>query len=95
MTLHVVVTFVARPDAVGQLRPLLASLVEPIRGDPGCSRCHLVINTDDGNEFVFIEEWASAQALDRHLSDAFIAEVVAQAKPMLAQPLTLLRYDVV
>lgn len=61
--------------------PLLARLVEPIRQDPGCSRCHLVANNGDGTELVFIEEWKDDQALDLQLADAFIADVVAQAAP--------------
>ncbi|MBS7348647.1 MAG: antibiotic biosynthesis monooxygenase [Comamonas sp.] len=92
MSLHVLATFVARPDTVEQLRPLLLSLVEPIRQDPGCTRCHLVSNNADGTEFVFVEEWLDEPALERHLSDAFIAGVVQQAAPLLAQPLTLHRY---
>ncbi len=95
MTLHVLATFVARPDTLAQLRPLLAGLVEPIRQDPGCTRCHLVANNDDGTELVFIEEWKNDQALDRHLADTFIANVVAQAAPLLARPLTLHRCSVV
>lgn len=53
----------------------------------------MVANNDDGTELVFIEEWKDDQALDRHLADAFIAGVVAQAEPLLARPLTLHRYS--
>lgn len=93
VTLHVLATFVARPDTREQLVPLLTSLVEPIRQDAGCLRCDLVVNNDDETELVFIEEWTNDRALDRHLDDAFVAGVVAQAQPLLAQPLTLYRYS--
>lgn len=94
MALHVLATFVARPETVNQVRPLLVSLVKPIRQDPGCTRCHLVFNHADDTEMVFVEEWLGHQELDKHLNDAFVAGVVEQVVPLLAQPLVLNRYDV-
>ncbi|GAB2458549.1 hypothetical protein GCM10027082_06400 [Comamonas humi] len=94
MTLHVLATFVARPDTIDQVRHLLISLVEPIRKDPGCARCHLVSNGADVAEMVFVEEWFGHQELDRHLGDPLIAGVVERVVPLLARPLTLHRYDV-
>ncbi len=52
----------------------------------------MVFNQSNPAEMVFVEEWTDGQALDRHLSDPFIAGVVEQAAPLLAQPLTLHRY---
>lgn len=92
MPLHVLATFVARPDTVNEVRTRLDTLVEPIRNDPGCLRCHLVSNAADETEMVFVEEWRGEAELERHLADAFIAGVVSEVAPLLARPLALERY---
>lgn len=95
MTLHVLATFIARSDTVGEVQTLLASLVEPIRNDPGCLRCHLVVDNAKPEKMIFVEEWTSGDALDLHLADAFVGQVVEKVAPLLAQPLTLDRHDAI
>ncbi len=92
MALHVLATFVAREDTIAEVQELMQSLVEPIRADQGCLKCELVVNNADPAELIFIEEWTDESALDQHLGDAFVGEVVAKAEPLLARPFTLTRH---
>jgi quinol monooxygenase YgiN len=86
MALHVIARFTARAVAVGELGALLISLVEPIRADPGCLRCHLVTTIGNPAEFTFIEEWVDEAALDKHLADPLVQQVVEKAAALLAEP---------
>lgn len=89
MKVHVTACFIAKDGEADALRRLAVQLVEPIRNDPGCLRCHLVANVDDPAEITYVEEWASREALDAHLQDPFVAEVVGRMNPLLAEPFSL------
>ena len=94
MTLHVLATFVARPDTIDEVRRLLSSLVDPIRADAGCTSCHFVVDVERPTDMVFIEQWVDDAALTRHLADPAIGGVVEQVAPLLAQPFVLARLRV-
>jgi quinol monooxygenase YgiN len=94
MALHVIAQFVALPDKIDAAGDILRGLVEPIRRDPGCIRCHLVVDEGNPASFVYIEEWRDGAALDKHLADPDILRPVERVVPLLAQPFSLHRYRV-
>lgn len=93
MALHVTARFLARPEARAALLDILGPLVAPIRQDPGCLRCHFTQSLRDPNEFLFIEEWQSHAALDRHLGDAYVTRAIEACTPLLSEPVELLRFE--
>ena len=43
-----------------------------VRRQPGCIRCNLFRDMEDGNSFLLMGEWQTQEALDRHIgSDQF------------------------
>ena len=44
------------------------------RAEPGCISYRLYEDTEAENEFVFVEEWESNEALQRHFATPHIAE---------------------
>lgn len=89
MSIRVIARFFAKPNSINEIKPLLIALVEPIRNDPDCISCHLVNHTINNNEFTFIEEWASEDAFNAHLSEPFVKKAVVDTEALLANPLEL------
>ena len=89
MALHVLATFVAQDQHRTEVARLLHGLVEIIRADPGCLRCHLVEQSGATGTFVYIEEWQDKAALEKHLADPAVGEVAEAVGPLLAMPFTI------
>ena len=64
--LFIVVGLKAKAGKMGELRRDLSALVEPSRGEDGNIRYDLFEDLNDPGCFVFVEEWASVEARDRH-----------------------------
>jgi quinol monooxygenase YgiN len=47
------------------------------RAEEGCLSYRMYEDTEASNEFVFVEEWESQEALDRHFATPHIAEFMA------------------
>jgi quinol monooxygenase YgiN len=93
MALHVIAQFVVRPDEIQAAGDILRELVGPIRSDPGCLRCNLVVDKENPASFAYIEEWRDEAALDQHLKDAEVLRLVDLVVPLLATPFSLARYN--
>jgi quinol monooxygenase YgiN len=61
-----VAVFEAKPETWGELRGRLEDLVEVSRAEPGCVRYELHTDVGEPRRFVFLEEWADADALALH-----------------------------
>lgn len=55
----------------------VAALLEPTRVVPGCDCCRLYTDCEDPNAFTLLEEWATQEALDRHLTSSDFKTLVA------------------
>ncbi|MES2174867.1 MAG: putative quinol monooxygenase [Pseudomonadota bacterium] len=64
--LFIVVGLKAKAGKMDELRGDLSALVEPSRGEDGNIRYDLFEDLNDPGCFVFVEEWASVEARDRH-----------------------------
>jgi quinol monooxygenase YgiN len=80
----IVARITARADAVDELKAVLERLVAPTRAEKGCLRYELSQALNDSAEFVFVEEWASAAAIDAHMVSAHVKDAFARAGPLLA-----------
>ena len=67
-TVHVIATFYAEMGKEDEMERVLLEMLEPTRREAGCIRYDLLRSLKGENyvEFVFVEEWASEEALDAH-----------------------------
>jgi quinol monooxygenase YgiN len=67
-TVHVIAIFYAEIGKEDEMESVLRDLIEPTRREPGCIRYDLLRSLKGAQyvEFVFVEEWASEEALDAH-----------------------------
>ncbi len=56
------------------------------RAEPGCISYRLYEATDLENQFVFVEEWASSEALQQHFATPHIAEFMKAVPATLISP---------
>lgn len=94
-TVHVVARIVAKPDAVTELRAVLAALLEPTRQEAGCRRYTLLQNRQDPTDFTFVEEWADDAAVDAHMKTSHIQAAFARVQGLLAAEPDIRQYEVV
>lgn len=64
--LFVVVGLTAKPGMEDQLRRDLSDLVEPSRKEEGNISYELFEDQNEPGLFVFVEEWSSTEARDKH-----------------------------
>jgi quinol monooxygenase YgiN len=63
MPVTVVATMKAKPESVETVRDACKAAIETVHGEPGCDLYSL--HESDGT-FVFVEQWADADALKTH-----------------------------
>jgi quinol monooxygenase YgiN len=79
-----VAIFVAKPGKEAELETLLQGLVEPTRQEPGCLQYDLHQDIREPGRFVFIERWASPEALAGHGRTPHIAHYRAIGPALIA-----------
>lgn len=82
--MKVILRVSAKPDKADELKPILISLTGPTRQEPGCLSYEVFQNVADPCDFTFVEEWASAAALDAHWQAPHVQEALARGLPLLA-----------
>ena len=87
--LRVVAIMQAKPGKEADLRELLLSLIEPTTKEDGYISYELHSNNDNPAEFVFIEEWETAAALDSHLQTPHLKAAIEKLPQMLAGELDI------
>jgi len=56
------------------------------RAEPGCISYRLYEDTESRDEFVFVEEWQSEEALQQHFKTAHIAEFMQAIPTAIVAP---------
>lgn len=77
----VVATFTVKPESVEAVREICTKAVAQVHEEPGCQLYSL--HEADG-AFVFIEQWADADALKAHSTAPAIGELVGSLSEHLA-----------
>jgi quinol monooxygenase YgiN len=67
-------------------------MVEATRPEEGCIQYDLHVSTDQPGSFVFYENWASREALDRHAASPHLRAFGIKASELLNQPARVLTY---
>jgi quinol monooxygenase YgiN len=70
----------------------LVNLVTPSRREAGCIGYELFRDQENPVEFVTIERWTDQAAADAHMVTPHVAEAIAKAGTLLAQPPLIHRY---
>ncbi|HKH44834.1 MAG TPA: putative quinol monooxygenase [Thermoanaerobaculia bacterium] len=92
-TVHVIAMFVAAAGKEQELEQLLRTLVEPTRKEAGCIRYDLMRGIPgESGDFVFVEEWESAETLDAHSQSQHLREIGPKIGPILGAPANIARY---
>jgi quinol monooxygenase YgiN len=95
MPIHVLARHRARPDAVGEVRQILLSLIKPSRAEPGCLKYELLQNADDPTDFTFVETFASEEALKAHAAAPYIAGLAAKLEGFVVRPAEVSTYRLI
>jgi quinol monooxygenase YgiN len=56
------------------------------RAEPGCISYRLYEDTEIDNEFVFVEEWESSEALQQHFATAHVGEFLQAIPATIVAP---------
>jgi quinol monooxygenase YgiN len=75
----VVAIFVAKPGKEEELRQVLEANVAPTRKEEGALQYDLHRDVEEPRRFIFVERWASREALDAHGRSAHIQAYRAKA----------------
>lgn len=67
-------TFTAKQGKADELLPILQTLVEHSRAEPGCVEYFLHRSVDKSDTFMFYETWFSKSAFELHLSTPHFIE---------------------
>ncbi|KZS81054.1 antibiotic biosynthesis monooxygenase [Mycobacterium kansasii] len=76
MPVVVVATLTVKPESVDTVRDILTTAVEEVHGEPGCELYSL---HQTGGTFVFVEQWADADALKVHSTAPAVAKMFKAA----------------
>jgi quinol monooxygenase YgiN len=83
MSMLVVVASVkAKPGKGDALRPILKSLLAPTLAEAGCMRYEMN-EAEDGQSWMFVEQWESKALWDRHMETPHLARFKAVADELV------------
>ncbi len=74
------------PDRRDALLEAGQAVAAASRAEPGCISYRLYEDTEAENEFVFVEEWESDEALRRHFATPHISEFMAAIPAAIVAP---------
>ncbi len=91
--LIVIAEMVAKAGKEDELKKQLLALVEPTRKEEGCVQYDLHLSTNEPGRFVFYENWASREMLERHLQSPHLRAFLGRTGELLAEPPRILTYS--
>ena len=83
MPVVVVATMKAKPESVDSVREILTRAVAEVHNEPGCQL--YALHESDG-AFIFVEQWADAQALQTHSTAPAVTGMFKAVGDHLAEP---------
>lgn len=75
--------FNVKPERKADLVRLATDLFGPSRAEAGCISYNCYQQADDPNAFLFFEEWASQDAIDRHFQTPHFKRFMAEFPAMI------------
>ncbi len=84
------IVVVGRVTSDGEKRDALIEVAQAVarasREEPGCVSYRFYEDTEKPDEFVFVEEWADQQALDRHFATDHISAFMRSIPGTITSP---------
>jgi quinol monooxygenase YgiN len=77
-------TIQTRPETADAVAEALRQLAAQTRSEPGCLSYHVHRGVDDPALLVTVEEWRTAEDIQRHFEMPYVKDLVAQAPALLA-----------
>ena len=88
----VVAEMVAKPGREAEVTDELLRMVDATRKEDGCVQYDLHVSNEHAGNFVFYENWATQEALERHAASAHLKAFGVKAGELLAQPPRVVTY---
>lgn len=89
----VVANITAHSEKLDETLEEAQRLIKATRAEPGCISYQLLQDREEPAHLTFVEEWASAEALDAHfMTDHFLA-MKARSGELLVSPPDIRRYE--
>jgi quinol monooxygenase YgiN len=82
----VIAEMTAHPGKQDELKGHLLRLVEHTRQEEGCVQYDLHVSDTDPHKFLFVENWTTAEALDRHAKSDHMKAFQTAAAELRAAP---------
>jgi quinol monooxygenase YgiN len=93
--IRVVARVNVRPDKLDETLQAFESLVAATRAEDGCITYDVMRNVEDPHDIAFVEEWASAEALDAHFATEHFQAIAARSGELLTAPPDIRRYTII
>ena len=74
--IHILASFKVKNDKLSDFIKLCNELIEESRKEEGCVSYHLQQNTEKENHLVFVEEWKSNEAIEKHNASGHFTRIV-------------------
>ena len=74
--IHILASFEVKNDKLSDFIKLCNELIKESRSEEGCVSYHLQQNTEKENHLVFVEEWKSNEAIEKHNSSEHFTRIV-------------------
>ena len=74
--IHILASFEVKNDKLSDFIKLCNELIKESRAEEGCVSYHLQQNTEKENHLVFVEEWKSNEAIEKHNSSEHFTRIV-------------------
>ncbi|MDR3120271.1 MAG: antibiotic biosynthesis monooxygenase [Clostridiales bacterium] len=75
-----------KKDSVEKAAPLFREMIAATRKEDGCIEYRLFTDPKNPAVFVFIEEWTSQEALDRHCASEHFKRIIPQIGALCEKP---------
>ena len=74
--IHILASFEVKNDKLSDFIKLCNELIKESRAEEGCVSYHLQQNTEKENHLVFVEEWKSNEAIEKHNASEHFTRIV-------------------
>jgi len=74
--IHILASFEVKNDKLSDFIKLCNELIKESRAEEGCVSYHLQQNTEKKNHLVFVEEWKSNEAIEKHNASGHFTRIV-------------------
>ena len=74
--IHILASFEVKNDKLSDFIKLCNELIKESRAEEGCVSYHLQQNIEKENHLVFVEEWKSNKAIEKHNASGHFTRIV-------------------